>query len=529
MEFSKRPLLINGFMATGKSTLARRVAERSGNPLVDLDARIVRRLGMSIEAYFQAHGEESFRSIEREELLSVIEGWRSEFARPPVCALGGGALLHRPTRLEVLRRAVVVTLEAPIETILERGSRQTGRPLFDGASAAAVAQRLEQRRQAYREANAVLDSAALDPDELARAALEVWQRNAVTMAAGDRTYAVEIGEGRLETCLMPLVEGASGHLLVSDETVHGLYGERVGRLLGGARCVVLPPGETAKTLSSIEKIYAHALDHGIDRKGLFLAVGGGVVTDMTGFAAATWLRGVRWVGVASTLLAMVDASVGGKTGVDFGPAKNSVGAFWQPGGVICETSMVATESERAYTGALAEVVKTAVIGDPQLFEMLDSQVDAVLRRDASVVTELVHRSVALKAWVVATDEREGGIRAWLNLGHTVGHALEAHGGYARLTHGEAVSLGLVAALRLGERVGVTRKDLTLQVVDLLKRLGLPCDLRGEPLREAADLIGLDKKRAGSQIKFVLARGVGDVTLVPLEVAEVKGHVPHLAS
>src|SRR5690606_4199535 len=323
--------------------------------------------------------------------------------------------------------------------------------------------------------------------------IRVWSDNAIVVATAAHSYLVEVGSGRVEACLPSLVGGASGVLLVSDETVHGLYGARVEGVLRTAGApvasVVLSPGEQAKNLASIEAVYKVALERALDRKGTFVALGGGVVTDMTGFAAATWLRGVRWVGVASTLLAMVDASVGGKTGVDFGPAKNSVGAFWQPSGVLCETDFIRTESERAYRGALAEVVKTAVIGDPELFELLDSRTDDVLARDPATVAEMVHRSVALKAWVVGTDERESGIRAWLNLGHTIGHALEAHGEYSRLTHGEAVSLGMVAALRLGERLGETPRALTDRVVALLTRLGLPSDLAGEPVAEAAALLG----------------------------------------
>jgi shikimate kinase/3-dehydroquinate synthase len=285
--------------------------------------------------------------------------------------------------------------------------------------------------------------------------------------------------------------------------------------------VVLPPGEQAKQLATIERIYRAALDHGLDRQAKFLALGGGVITDMTGFAAATWLRGVRWVGAASTLLAMVDASVGGKTGVDFGPAKNSVGAFWQPSGVICDTTLLATETERAYRGALAEVVKTALIGDPGLFELLENEAAGVDDRDPELLSEIVRRSVALKAWVVATDERESGIRAWLNLGHTVGHALEAQGNYLRLTHGEAVSLGLVAALKIGARLGRTPPPLVERTSELLRRLGLPCDLSSEPLSEAAELLTHDKKRAGRRIRFVLAQSVGEVVLESLELSEVK--------
>jgi len=533
MDTNLRPLLINGFMATGKSALAEVVALRTGRPCVDLDARIVRRIGMPIAEYFSQHGEASFRQVEREELFGLLQGWRGEFSAPPVCALGGGALVHRPTRLTALRHAVVVSLEATLETVLARAAREGGRPLLDGRPASALAELMEQRRPAYAEANAVLRTDEASPEELAEMVIRVWSDNAIVVATAAHSYLVEVGSGRVEACLPSLVGGASGVLLVSDETVHGLYGARVERALkstaAATASVVLSPGEQAKNLASIEAVYKVALERALDRKGTFVALGGGVVTDMTGFAAATWLRGVRWVGVASTLLAMVDASVGGKTGVDFGPAKNSVGAFWQPSGVLCETDFIRTESERAYRGALAEVVKTAVIGDPELFELLDSRTDDVLARDPATVAEMVHRSVALKAWVVGTDERESGIRAWLNLGHTIGHALEAHGEYSRLTHGEAVSLGMVAALRLGERLGETPRALTDRVVALLTRLGLPSDLAGEPVAEAAALLGHDKKRAGSKLRFVLAREVGSVSLADLDLADVSRYARELAA
>lgn len=532
MDTNLRPLLINGFMATGKSALAEVVAQRTGRPCVDLDARVVQRIGMPIAEYFSLHGEASFREVEREELLGLLQGWRQEFSAPPVCALGGGALVHRPTRLSALRLAVVVSLEASLETVLSRAAREGGRPLLDGRPASALGELMQQRRPTYWEANAVLHTDTTSLEELADVAIRVWRDNAIVVATSGHTYLVEVGGGRVEACLPALVRDSSGLLLVSDETVHGLYGARVEGILRTAGApvasVVLAPGEQAKNLASIEAVYQVALERSLDRKGTFVALGGGVVTDMTGFAAASWLRGVRWVGVASTLLAMVDASVGGKTGVDFGPAKNSVGAFWQPSGVLCETDFIKTEGERAYRGALAEVVKTAVIGDPELFDLLESCTSEVLAREPSTVSEMVHRSVALKAWVVGTDERESGIRAWLNLGHTIGHALEAHGEYSRLTHGEAVSLGLVAALRIGEHLGKTPRELTERVVTLLERLGLPHSLAGEPLTEAAALLGHDKKRAGAKLRFVLAREVGSVTLEDLDLAEVKQQALDLA-
>jgi shikimate kinase/3-dehydroquinate synthase len=248
---------------------------------------------------------------------------------------------------------------------------------------------------------------------------------------------------------------------------------------------------------------------------------------VAGFAAATWMRGIRWVAAPTTLLAMVDASVGGKTAVDLDSGKNLVGAFWQPCGVVCDTATLATEPERGYVGALAEVVKTALIGDPELFAMLEANSAAVRGRDQALLAQLVRRSVRVKARIVGLDERESGPRATLNLGHTVGHALEAEGGYTRLTHGEAVSLGLVAALAIGEELGQTPAALVARTVELLRSLGLPASLRGEPLAEAAELIGYDKKRSGDQLRFIAVRGMGRVEAVELPVAGLRERVRSL--
>jgi shikimate kinase/3-dehydroquinate synthase len=266
----------------------------------------------------------------------------------------------------------------------------------------------------------------------------------------------------------------------------------------------------------------------MDRKATFVGLGGGVVTDMTGFAAATWVRGVRWIGLPTTLLSMVDASVGGKTAVDFHTAKNSVGAFWQPGGVICDVQTLKTETDRAYVGALSEVVKTALIGDPELFVLLERNPDAIVARDPTLVGEVVDRCVRVKARVVALDERESGVRATLNLGHTIGHALEASSGYMGLTHGEAVSLGLVAALRLGEKRGHTSPALTQRVVALLEKLGLPRKLSADDLRKSSELLGHDKKRAGANIRFVYAREVGRVDTEAIDLDELIRLTPELA-
>jgi shikimate kinase/3-dehydroquinate synthase len=520
----RRPLFLSGFMATGKSTVGHKLAERTGRPFVDLDARLSARLGASIPDFFARAGEAAFRAEEQAEVRSVLGEATAQAA--PVVALGGGALLSRELRLEVLDAAVVVTLSASPAEIARRAGGRSGRPLLDAPDPERRAlELLAQRAHAYAEAHATVPTDGRSPGTVADAVLAVWQRDPLVVAAGEQSYAVEVGRNLVASRLGELVGSAPGVLLVSDENVHSLHANGARAAVGErGRTVtehILVPGERQKHVGSVETIWCAALAAGLDRKSSFVGLGGGVVTDMTGFAAATYLRGVRWVGVPTTLLAMVDASVGGKTGVDLLQAKNAVGAFWQPSGVLCDTDLEATEPERGYLSALAEVVKTALIGDPGLFTLLEQHLTEIRARDRDLVAELVRRSVRVKARIVGLDERESGLRAVLNLGHTLGHALEAQAGFERLAHGEAVSLGLVAALQIGERLGSTPASLRERTLRLLTGLGLPTDLSREPLAEAARLIGLDKKRAGNRLKFVVARELGRVETMDLEVTELE--------
>jgi shikimate kinase/3-dehydroquinate synthase len=522
-----RPLLINGFMASGKSTLGRLVAERAGQLFVDLDERVEQRAGLRISEIFAARGEAAFRQLEADALDEVLAG-----GRPVVVALGGGALLGRARRLRAIDAGVVVTVEASIDEIVRRNARQPGqRPLLDAADARQrIESLLELRAPAYVECHARLDTTSEPLEVLAERVLDVWRRDGVGVAAGEQSYTVEIGSHIAAAGARSWAEKASRVLLVSDRNVAPLHAAALRAALGGeakVELIELPAGEAHKTLATVESIWHRASAIGADRSSLFVGLGGGVVTDITGFAAAGWMRGVSWVGIPTTLLAMVDASVGGKTAVDLGQAKNCVGAFWQPAQVFCDVAYSVTEPARG-NSALSEVVKTALIGDAPLLDYLESHAERVLARDPAVITELVRRCVRVKARVVGEDAREQGFRAALNLGHTIGHALEAVAGFDRLSHGEAISLGLVAALRLGERLGVTAPDLVTRTIALLDRLGLPTDLSKEPLEQAASLIGLDKKRRGSSVKFVLARAAGDIQFRSLELRELERAARELA-
>jgi shikimate kinase/3-dehydroquinate synthase len=515
-------LLLNGFMGSGKSTVGPLVAERAGVPFVDLDAAVVARAGASVPQIFAAEGEAGLRRREADELSRLL----AEPGRR-VVALGGGALLDPVRRRAALAQTRVVTLTARAETVAARTSGP-GRPLLEGAldRLGKIRELLAIRADAYAETHARVATDGVAPEAVAIAVLEAWARPAVAVPLGGRSYAVRFASSEPDVVSKTVAELApSQTFLITDANVQHLWGEVLGAALArhGARpqaTVVLSPGEEHKRLGSVERALTAMVEAGADRDAVVIGHGGGVVTDVAGFTAATLLRGVRWVAVPTTLLAMVDASVGGKTGVDLGASKNAVGAFHQPSGVVVDVARVATESARAYASGLAEVVKSAAIGDAELFERLESRAEAVVRREPRCVEELALRSVAVKAAIVARDEREAGDRALLNFGHTVGHALEAQGGFTRLTHGEAVALGMVAALRVGVALGVTDAQLAERVTRLLGRLGLPADLDAQPVAEALPLMALDKKRRRGAIRFVLLRGLGDAMVRELDPASL---------
>jgi shikimate kinase/3-dehydroquinate synthase len=513
-------------MGTGKTVVGRAVAERAGIPFFELDDEVERRAGMSIARVFETRGEAAFRALERAVVTEQLAD-----PRPRVVAVGGGSLVARSVRLEALARGTVVSLSASVDELARRLADDQKRPMLAGdppTRRARVAELLDARATGYAEAHAVLATTGRSIDQIAADVLKVADVDSIAVALGTRTYTVDLVADAAAAHLQRTLAGMSPSRVVhvTDDVVDGLafaklgptYAERLGSLK-----VVLPSGERHKTLTSVERILKVAIEAPVDRGAVVVGFGGGVVTDVAGLAAALALRGLRWIGIPTTVLAMVDASVGGKTAVDLGPAKNAVGAFHQPSRVIVDPSFSSTESVRAVRSGLAEVVKTALIGDADLYRDLVSTGGAeklVGTRDPAATARAIRSSIAVKAGVVSRDEREAGERAHLNLGHTIGHALEAQGGFDRLTHGEAVALGLVAALRIGVALGVTPRDLSAEVVDVLTRLGLPVDLDGQPLEAALRLVAYDKKRVGGELRFILVRAPGSVEIAPVPTADL---------
>ncbi len=336
----------------------------------------------------------------------------------------------------------------------------------------------------------------------------------VNVELGERSYPIQIRPGILgEVGSYCRGLGLSGScLVVTDSNVDEHYGNHCVDMLARAGLnvskTVIPAGEKSKSLACLSSLYDAAIEQGLDRRSFVVALGGGVVGDLAGYLAASFLRGLSFVQVPTTIVAMVDSAVGGKTGINLPQGKNLVGSFWQPSAVLVDLETLATLPDREFRSGLAEVVKYGVIWDSDLFTLLEQKSEALLERDPELLRRIVARSCEIKADVVRQDEREGGLRAILNFGHTVGHAIEKVATYGTYLHGEAISVGMVYAAKLSETTrGFGSVDVARLTV-LLHRLGLPIaasDCEWPALREA---IGVDKKTVGKKPHFVLADRIG---------------------
>jgi 3-dehydroquinate synthase len=335
----------------------------------------------------------------------------------------------------------------------------------------------------------------------------------VAVATPDKSYDIQIARGLLQASESWAGLPRAAHaVVVSNATVHGLYGQALAQALAPhykrQSQVLLPDGEQHKTWQSLNLIFDHLLAAECDRKTVLFALGGGVVGDMTGFAAATYMRGVPFVQVPTTLLAQVDSSVGGKTAINHPLGKNMIGAFYQPERVICDLATLDSLPPRELGAGLAEIIKYGPIADAAFLDWLESNLDALLARDPAALAHAVKRSCQIKAWVVGQDERESGLRAILNFGHTFGHAIEAGLGYGAWLHGEAVACGMLMATALSAELGLVPAAFVARMQTLLARAGLPTLAPPMPLARWFELMRVDKKAADGEIRFVLIESIG---------------------
>jgi len=498
-------IFLYGPSGSGKTSLGRVLAERLNLPFLDLDLEIEKQSGLAIPEIFTQHSETGFRQVEKSILNRVLEGKRQ------VVALGGGTLLDPENRRRVEGCGKVVCLSASLDRLLQRLEAELGsRPLLAGDAPLRLQKLLADRGDHYASFSIQVGTDAQSLDEIARQVLvSLGEFHVCGMHAG---YDVLVRSGGLESLGALLAErGLQGRVaVVSDTNVSAFYGERVCQVLRDSGfspvLVEIPAGELHKNLETVADLWDRFIHFGLERSSTVVALGGGVTGDLAGFAAATYLRGISWVALPTTLLAMVDASLGGKTGFDLKQGKNLVGAFYSPRLVLADPLTLDTLPAAELRSGMAEVIKSGIIADPVLFELCSQGWETVRDR----MREIISRGMAVKVDLIQADPYEKGPRAALNLGHTVGHALELVSGY-RLSHGEAVAIGMVVEARLAETLSQARPGLAQVISAVLQRFDLPS--RVPPgLDPAAILTGMrvDKKNVAGELRFALPVEIGQV-------------------
>jgi shikimate kinase / 3-dehydroquinate synthase len=519
-------IFLAGLSGSGKTTVAELLSRWLGRTWADVDREVEREAGRSIAEIWASEGEAGFRARERAavERLTVADG-------PRILALGGGTLEDPASRERLARWGVGVHLEGPAETLAGRTADRPGeRPLLQGAEPVAVLEALAVSRAATfaglhnrveiegRSIEAVATGVLrrIGSDEPRRVAPDIWLGRGLLADAG-----------RLLDERLP--DARRGPVVVAtDDAVWTVHGSALsaGLEAGGWTAMPCPlaSGEAAKSTVGLEQVWRALRDRDADRDTPALVLGGGAVGDVGGMAAATFKRGVPLVLFPTTLLAQVDAAIGGKNAIDLDGLKNVVGTFHPPVLVGVDPLCLLTLPEREWRSGWAEVVKAGLIGDPGLLDLCEREADALLARRLDIVEEAVERAIRVKVAVVEEDPRERNRRRVLNLGHTLGHAVEAAGG-GRWTHGEAIAMGLVAEARMGERIGITEPGVADRIERVLVALRLPTGPDGD--LEAAELLDAlrhDKKRAGGKLHVPLPIRAGEIRIAEFDEADLRAAI-----
>lgn len=532
-------IFLVGLMGAGKTTIGRLLARKLNRRFVDADHEIEARTGATIPWIFEIEGEACFRRREADVIrdLSAQQGL--------VLATGGGAVLNPASRALLAERGTVIYLRASIGSILQRTAHDKNRPLLQTADPRGKLEQLwTERDPLYREiADLVIDTGRPNVQSMVQTILDqlAAQENArarkhartamneqahitLNVELGERSYPIEIGAGLLDDAAL-LARHIGGHkvAIVTNTTVAPLYLDKVaGHLRAAGRDVleiILPDGEEHKNWQSLNLVYDALLQHKCDRKTTLVALGGGVIGDLTGFAASSYMRGVPFVQIPTTLLAQVDSSVGGKTGINHPLGKNMIGAFYQPRAVIADTATLNTLPARELSAGLAEVIKHGAILDADFFDWIEANIEPLIARDRHAIGYAIARSCEIKSDVVRKDEREGGLRAVLNFGHTFGHAIENGLGYGAWLHGEAVGCGMVMAADMSARLGLIEPAAVERVRALVRAAGLPAVAPDLGEARWIELMEVDKKNEGGEIRFILLKPLGSpsITTAPLDV------------
>lgn len=498
-------IFLTGFMGTGKTTIGGELAKMTSQPFIDMDEEIVSKTGSTIPEIFKYAGEKAFRIIEREVLFEVAGKGTG------IVATGGGAPVNPLNRSVMKASGTIINLTAPLDTLRIRVGKDNNRPNWKHG----VEKLFQSRQVAYSDADLIIDTNKLSAKESVKRIKKFIGTipEPVPVLLEKQPYPVYIGKGIFDKLgeLLNRHMKPEGLFCLIDENVMGLYRRKIKKAVSGFRHIIMevPAGERSKSRGFFDKVLSKMLSSGMNRQWACLAIGGGVTGDLSGFAAGVFMRGIPVIQVPTTLLSQVDASIGGKTGINHEMGKNLIGLFKQPEFVVCDPAFFDTLSKEEIKGGMGEVVKYGIIMDRVMFDGLEEE-----SLDMDTVVRMCCRD---KAYVVARDELEGSLRRILNFGHTLGHAIEQYYEY-RMHHGEAVAMGMEFACFLSGELGLMKGSDVSRVKRLIDKYGMVSGGYGlPPVGRIGKAMTVDKKSDSGGINFVLAKGIGDFEVRKLKM------------
>ncbi|NNC97932.1 MAG: 3-dehydroquinate synthase [Gammaproteobacteria bacterium] len=508
-------IILVGPMGAGKSAVGKLLASRLSRQFHDTDHNIVARTGVDISYIFEKEGEEGFRKRETEVIGQLCS--KSNV----LISTGGGSVVKPENRKIIAESGYVIYLHASVAQQARRTKKKDNRPLLRSDDPKKILARLMQEREfLYRDvADLVIQTDGQKVPKVVESILNAMEKvntkkpdssqTNISVSTKSRKYNATVINCEFEDDQALAKLAAEPLVVVTDENLDKVYREKIEPLLNPAAWLVVPASESSKSFDHYQWLLNELLALGVKRDTTLVGLGGGVVGDLTGFVAATFMRGMRLVHIPTSLLAMVDSSIGGKTGINMPQGKNLIGSIYQPFGVLCNLRFLKTLPEREYISGLAEVVKYGLIYDIDLLELLEQNCDSIRMRDLAVLSKIVQRCIAIKAEIVEKDEQDHGLRMLLNFGHTFGHAIEALQEYSGFKHGEAVAIGMCMAADLSSELGHLKQSELSRVKRIISSLGLPTAWNEFNIQNFISLTKGDKKNTSDTQRFILLKALGE--------------------